>query len=226
MSTINVSSVTTVPSATYTGIFDVLMEAVNQQIYKQWEANRITGTDYANVYLGAMQTVLQQSVQFALNAETAGLQADEVRAGTARANAESAQKVNLTAEQVKSENKNNEDGGVIDKQIDKLTSEINLTDERRRTEETNTVDPTGGAAKDKKDLIAAQTLGFANNTKQSLIKSMLDGYSTNLAIAGVANVPEATRDGAIDQLAQDILNSLNSAVAIQATAQSPDPETA
>ena len=51
---------------TGTGIFDVLMSAVNKNIESQYLKNRITGSDYANVYLGSIQAVLQQSMEYTL----------------------------------------------------------------------------------------------------------------------------------------------------------------
>jgi len=53
------------------GVFDDLMEAVNSQLNNQYELGRITGNDYATVYLGAMQAVIQQAVTFALSVEKA-----------------------------------------------------------------------------------------------------------------------------------------------------------
>ena len=51
---------------TGTGVFDVLMSAVNKNIESQYMKNRITGSDYATVYLGSIQAVLQQSMEYAL----------------------------------------------------------------------------------------------------------------------------------------------------------------
>jgi hypothetical protein len=48
------------------GIFDKLIGAVNKNIEAQYKKNRINGADYATVYLGAMQSVLAQSVQYAM----------------------------------------------------------------------------------------------------------------------------------------------------------------
>ena len=48
------------------GYFDTLMRTLTLHIERQFEANRIKGTDYATVYLGAMQSALQQAVEFAL----------------------------------------------------------------------------------------------------------------------------------------------------------------
>lgn len=59
-------SLENIVNSTHTGVFDKLMEAVDFHINKQYTANRITGNDYANVYLGSLQSALQQSVQYAL----------------------------------------------------------------------------------------------------------------------------------------------------------------
>lgn len=47
-----------------TGIFDELMTAANAHLTYQWEQDRITGTSYAEVYLGQLTAVLGQAVLF------------------------------------------------------------------------------------------------------------------------------------------------------------------
>ena len=54
---------------TGTGIFDDLMEAVTIHLEAQYQLGRITGGDFATVYLGAMQSALQQSVSYAIGSE-------------------------------------------------------------------------------------------------------------------------------------------------------------
>lgn len=49
------------------GIFDKLMEAVNGNIQIQFETQRITGENYAEVYLGSMQSAISESMKFILN---------------------------------------------------------------------------------------------------------------------------------------------------------------
>lgn len=61
---------------TGTGIFDVLMSAVNKNIESQYMKNRITGSDYATVYLGSIQAVLQQSMEYALREKLVEAQID------------------------------------------------------------------------------------------------------------------------------------------------------
>jgi hypothetical protein len=51
------------------GVFDKLIEAVNKNIEGQYNKGRISGSDYANVYLGGMQAVLAQSMQYLLQAD-------------------------------------------------------------------------------------------------------------------------------------------------------------
>lgn len=58
------------------GIFDTLISAVNKNIEIQFNKGRITGANYAEVYLGGMQAVLQQSVEFLLRKDLTEAQID------------------------------------------------------------------------------------------------------------------------------------------------------
>jgi len=55
---------------TGTGVFDDLMEAVTTHLEAQYQLGRITGGDFATVYLGAMQAAISQSVSFTLGQES------------------------------------------------------------------------------------------------------------------------------------------------------------
>ena len=48
------------------GIFDKLMNVVNENINIQFNDGRITGAEYAEVYMGSMQEVIRESVNFML----------------------------------------------------------------------------------------------------------------------------------------------------------------
>ena len=50
-----------------TGVFDVLMSTVKLHLLEEFNQNRITGEEYANVYIGALAQVLQQSNAFLAN---------------------------------------------------------------------------------------------------------------------------------------------------------------
>jgi hypothetical protein len=58
-----------------TGAFDKLMAAVTAQLESQFSAGRLTGVNYANVYLGAIQSTIAQSVQFVLGVAPSDAQA-------------------------------------------------------------------------------------------------------------------------------------------------------
>ena len=57
-----------------TGVFDVLMQSVTEHLKAEHKANRITGADYAKVYLGSITQVLAQGVQFLLGKDRARLE--------------------------------------------------------------------------------------------------------------------------------------------------------
>ncbi len=56
------------------GVFDVLMRAVSTHLAEQHKLNRITGADYAKVYLGSVTSVLQFGTQFLLSKDQSMLQ--------------------------------------------------------------------------------------------------------------------------------------------------------
>lgn len=66
---------------TGTGILDKLLYAINKNIEGEYNKNRITGSDYANVYLGAMQAALAQSMQYLLQEKVQEAQIDDIRKG-------------------------------------------------------------------------------------------------------------------------------------------------
>jgi len=68
---------------TGTGVFDDMMETVNAHMAAQFNLGRITGSDYATVYLTAMQATVQQAVAYTLglaktNSETSLLFQKEI----------------------------------------------------------------------------------------------------------------------------------------------------
>ena len=58
-----------------TGNFDKLVQVVTLHLEAQFTAGRITGTDYATVYLGALQSTLDQAVSFTLSMNKANEEA-------------------------------------------------------------------------------------------------------------------------------------------------------
>ena len=54
---------------TGTGVFDDMMETVNAHMAAQFNLGRITGSDYATVYLTALQATVQQAVAFTIGVQ-------------------------------------------------------------------------------------------------------------------------------------------------------------
>ena len=94
MTDIQIDSLTNISND---GVFDKLMAAVNRQIESQYLNNRITGSDYANVYLGSIQAVLQHSMQYVLTEQLTEAQIE----GIAAENALKAQQLLVLQEEVK-----------------------------------------------------------------------------------------------------------------------------
>ena len=53
-----------------TGVFDVIIKAANENIKIQHKTSRITGAEYAEVYLGTMQSAISEAMKFVLQNDT------------------------------------------------------------------------------------------------------------------------------------------------------------
>ncbi|MBZ6397059.1 MULTISPECIES: hypothetical protein [Pantoea] len=62
------------------GLFDQMMRATTTHLATQLEKGRITGSDYATVYLGAMQATMQNAVQYLLSRDQSYAQALQLAA--------------------------------------------------------------------------------------------------------------------------------------------------
>lgn len=58
------------------GYFDKLMASLKTHIQAEYSSGRIKGTDYATVYLGALQSAMAQAIQFALQEKQVEAQVD------------------------------------------------------------------------------------------------------------------------------------------------------
>ena len=136
------------------GVFDVLMRTVNAHLQKEWTANRLKGTEYSTVYLGALESTMNTSLQFLLakdklNAELAILEQ---------------QLVNLKVEEINA----TKQGLLLDKQLDDLVAATALKTQQKA----NLVDELLTNAQQRSNLvteqarIAAQTSQIAAQTAQ------------------------------------------------------------
>ena len=277
MSDIQITDLTNTTESTFgsgTGIFDKLMQTVTLHVKQEYEDGRVSGSDYANVYLGSLQTVLQQSVQFLLQEQEAGKKADLIDSqileseetidlisaktageyeGISSSQAKTVRDNLLNNKQVI---KLQKEAILVERQVDKVTAETTDqtyitsfirpqellkvtadTDDQvfvtaflrpeevdllqsRDAEQLAATTRTNNESTQKILLMVAQTEGFANDTKQKVLKQMYDGYAVNLSITGSGLVPLGSEKTAIDGLTDNILTSVGAADVIAGVAPS------
>jgi hypothetical protein len=67
------------------GVFDALMDTMDVRLSAEYKKGRIKGTDYSKVYLGMMESVMSQSLNFILNKQQSDKQADLIAQQTLNA---------------------------------------------------------------------------------------------------------------------------------------------
>ena len=214
-----------------TGILDVLIEKFETRIQEQYDAGRLVGAEFAAAYVQGYADILKAAIGFLLEKDKAATDAMIGEATvikqwgfgvTTDVNGDlvlgASTGTGLIDHQITdAENKVDLTIG----QVAKVYADIALVGQKQVTEVAQTVDPTGGLLNDKSNLIAAQTLGFASDTKQKLLKQLFDGYAVTLSIAGTATVPNAATEPAIDALVQELLDDIGSTATVN-TAATPD----
>lgn len=185
MSTITVSDLTQAIT-NGSGIFDVLMKATKAHLDEEFKQNRLKGSEYATVYLGAMQSTMQTALAFLLQKEKAGLEAENLRQ----------ENLNLIA----AECKLRAEFDVLQATVLKTDTETALLTQKVATEKAQTdgiaIDPESILGK-QKALYGAQATGFTRDAEQKAAKLMADTW----------NVRRTTDEGTV----ADGTNMLNDA---------------
>ena len=190
-------------SVTGTGIFDKLMATVAAQLQAEFKADRITQTDYGQVYVSALNNTLGQAIQFLLTKDQAVIQAATL----------AAQYEKIALEKLQLEYQNEKlivEREILVLQKDQLTAQIAqmqqqtllvqsqiLTDAGQRalieqktvtevaqTQDTpmsNTSTGYSGVVGKQNALYAAQTTGFTRDAEQKAAKLALDILATQLS---------------------------------------------
>jgi hypothetical protein len=108
------------PNPNTSGFFVELMTSINAYVKGEFDSGRITGTEYATVYLGAMQSAIAQSVQYASQKATSDAQVALL----------TAQKLQVEAETLNVPKQ----GSLLDAEITKFNTEVSLTQAKILTE--------------------------------------------------------------------------------------------
>lgn len=170
------------------GAFDVLMATMREHLDLEYSKNRIRGPEYSQVYLGAFQAVLAQSVQFLLMKDKAANEAALVAAQVAETEAKVQlliqQKLNATEEfnvLVAQKCKLQAEYDNLMEQKTRIASENALMQQKILSERAQTqssgVDPDSVIGK-QKALYQAQKDGFARDAEQKAAKLLADTWSS------------------------------------------------
>ena len=127
------------------GVFDVLMRAVNAHLQKEWSANRLKGTEYSTVYLGALESTMNASLQFLLARDKTNAELDILKQ----------QLVNLKVEEINA----GKQGVLLDKQSTDLDAATALKVQQRL----NVIDELLTASQQRINL-ASENLGIISRT--------------------------------------------------------------
>ena len=169
-------------SVTGTGIFDKLMATVAAQLQAEFKADRITQTDYGQVYVSALNNTLGQAIQFLLTKDQAALQAATLAAQYEKIALEKLQ-LEYQIAQIQQQTL------LIQSQILTDAAQRGLIEQKTVTEVAQTQDnPTSnvsagysGVVGKQNALYTAQTTGFARDAEQKAAKLALDILATQLS---------------------------------------------
>lgn len=176
-----------------TGVFDKLMEAVNKNIKIQYDEGKIKGTDYANVYLGSLQTVLQQSIEFILREKLVEAQIEGV-------------KMDNIVKEFEIEVKIPKELELLDKQVELAAKELELKTAQtallaiqQREMELNGVKER--AAKDAQtSLYIRQEQGFDDNKFQKLFEAQMSAWGLMFSSGMTDKIPKLVTSDAASHL--------------------------
>ena len=155
-------------SVTGIGIFDKLMATVAAQLQAEFQADRITKSDYGQVYVSALNNTLGQAIQFLLTKDQAALQAATLAAQY--------EKIALEKEFIQSQILTDAAQRALINQ--KTVTEVAQTQD---TPMSNTSTGYSGVVGKQNALYAAQTTGFTRDAEQKAAKLALDILATQLS---------------------------------------------
>lgn len=163
------------------GIFDALMRAQKAHLDAEFTSGRIKGAEYASVYLGSIQAVMQAALQFILQKDSVALAAKKLQAEVELVKQ---QILNAQVEQgvlLASECKLRAEFDSIQEQTLRIASETALINQKLLTERAQTVamgvDPDSVIGR-QKGLYAAQTNGYTRDAEQKAADLMIKSWAT------------------------------------------------
>ncbi len=160
------------------GVFDVLMQATKLHLKDEFDSGRITGKEYSTVYLGALNSVLAQSVQFLMHQQ----QIEKINA-----------EIGLLRQKTVTELAQTEDDLPLGLGFNGMYSD----------EEGWTINIEGLLSR-QIDLFAKQTEGYDRDAEQKLARIMTDSFASQIMVeyggtsAAAAGLDSASMRSVID----------------------------
>lgn len=190
-----------------TGIFDELMTAANAHLSAQWDNERITGTQYAEVYLGQLTAVLQQAVTFLIERDKTYLNNLLVQAQIDLAN----KQIELADKELEKADKEIE---LLDKQIELQELNKELIAQKVKTEKAqiaDTVDgvPVTGIIGAQIALYKQQKDGFIRDAEQKALKIISDTWITRKTVDDGTPLPTGFDTVAVDAFTRKVADGVN-----------------
>ena len=185
------------------GIFDKLMGVVNENIKLQYSEGRLTGAEYANVYMGSIQEVIRESVNFMLQKKVVekNLIEQDVNIAAKEFELEQVQAKWAIDADILANNKLLSDAEVDyktklydreldykDAQIAKLAKDSDATDAQIA-------------------LYERQTLGFEENKNQKLLEAQLNAWALVYSSGRLEIAPAIITNDATTQLYETLTNT-------------------
>ena len=182
-----------------TGIFDELMTAANAHLDSQFKNERITGTQYAEVYLGQLQAVLANAVQFLI-------ERDKTYLNNLLINAQ----IELANKQLEQADKQLE---LLEKQIELQQAQSDLARQKIKTEIaqiSDTVDgvAVGGVIGAQVALYKQQRESFLRDAEQKSLKILADTWITRKTIDDGVEVPVNFDTDALNAFTQKVADGI------------------
>lgn len=183
-----------------TGIFDELMTAANAHLDSQFKNERITGTQYAEVYLGQLQAVLANAVQFLI-------ERDKTYLNNLLVNAQ----INLAEKQLEQADKQLE---LLEKQIELQEAQADLARQKIKTEIAQIADTVDGNAVvgvigAQVALYKQQTTSYKRDSEQKVMKTLLDTWITRKTIDDGVEVPVTLDTASLDEVVNKVKDNNN-----------------
>lgn len=211
----NPISLGTLTDATLTGagVYDTLMRAQKAHLDEEFKGGRIKGSEYATVYLGAMQAVLNAAIQFTLQKDASTFAARKAEAEVLLVEQQTINAGQEFKVLVAQECKLKAEFDVLQEQKLKTAAETTLMNQRILTEKAQTtsigVDADSVVGR-QKALYAAQTSGYQRDAEQKAADLMIKTWATRRTTdeATVADATNMLNDTAVGRAVTKMLNGI------------------